>query len=89
VPLAYDVLFLAPLGMLVARSKPWAVIAAAWAFTVAQLVYPVGLAPLLATEAVPFVAVTLAVVFVVRNGAPSEQPPPRVGTGQPQLVTVT
>src|SRR6202035_1809441 len=51
--LAYDVLFLAPLGMVVARSHPWSVVAAGWAFTLAQLIYPRGLAPMLATEVVP------------------------------------
>jgi hypothetical protein len=40
--LAYDVLFLAPLGMLVAQSRPWSVVAAGWVFTVAQLRYPDG-----------------------------------------------
>jgi Glycosyltransferase family 87 len=88
--LAYDVLFLAPLGMAVARTNPWAVIATAWAFTLAQLVYPVGLAPLLATEVVPFVAVTLAVVFVVRSGTPLEEQPLQVNTApRQQLVAVT
>jgi Glycosyltransferase family 87 len=88
--LAYDVLFLAPLGMAVARSKPWSVIAAGWAFTVAQLTYPVGAAPVLATELVPFVAVTLAVVFIVRNGTPSEEHPQRINTASHQpLVAAT
>jgi Glycosyltransferase family 87 len=88
--LAYDVLFLAPLGMAVARTKPWAVIAAAWAFTLAQLVYPVGLAPLLATEVLPFVAVMLAVAFVVRNGVPHDDQALRATTApHEQLVAVT
>jgi hypothetical protein len=84
--LAYDVLFLAPLGLAVARSKPWAVIAAGWAFTAAQLIYPRGLAPVLATELVPFVAVTLAVVLVVRNGKPSDEPPRRTNTASHQQL---
>jgi hypothetical protein len=68
--LAYEVLFLAPLGMVVAVSKPWIVIVTGWVFTLAQVIYPRGSDPFLATEVVPFVAVTLAVVFVVRRGAP-------------------
>lgn len=84
--LAYDVLFLAPLGLAVARSKPWAVIAAGWAFTAAQLIYPVGTAPLLATEVVPLVAVTLAVVYVVRTASPSEGSAPRVDTSSHPLL---
>jgi hypothetical protein len=88
--LTYDILFLAPLGVAVAPSKPWAVIAAAWAFNLAQLVYPVGFAPFSATEVVPFVAVTLAVVFIVRNGAPSEESPQRLSTTtHPHLVATT
>ncbi|HVC42282.1 MAG TPA: glycosyltransferase family 87 protein [Candidatus Saccharimonadales bacterium] len=88
--LAYDVLFLAPLGMAVARSKPWAVIAAGWGFTVAQLIYPDGPAPILATELVPFVAVTLAVVFIVRSGTPSEENPGRINAASHrQLVAAT
>ncbi len=71
--LAYDVLFLAPLGVAVARARPWMVVASGWAFTLAQVVYPVGTAPFLATEVVPFVAVAIAVVFVVRHAAPSER----------------
>ena len=53
--------------MAVARSRPWSVVAAGWAFTVAQLIYPVGTAPVLATELVPFVAVVLGVIFIVQN----------------------
>jgi hypothetical protein len=86
--LAYDVLFLAPLGVAVARSKPWAVIAAGWAFTVAQAVYPVGTAPILATEVVPFVAVTLAIVFIVRVGAPSQEHPEPINTASHQQLVV-
>ncbi len=74
--LAYDVLFLAPLGLAVARTKPWAIIGAGWVFTLAQLTYPVGTGPILATEIVPFVAVVLAVVFVVRTPPQSTLPPP-------------
>jgi Glycosyltransferase family 87 len=88
--LAYDVLFLAPLGMAVARSNPWSVVAAGWAFTLAQLIYPRGVAPVLATEVVPFVAVTLAILLIVRNGAPSEERPDQVSTGSHQhLVAAT
>jgi hypothetical protein len=87
--LAYDVLFLAPLGMAVARSRPWPVVAAGWAFTLAQLIYPVGAAPVLATELVPFVAVVLAVIFVVRNGTPSAENQQRITTGNQQLVAAT
>ena len=88
--LAYDVLFLAPLGMAVARSNPWSVVAAGWAFTLAQLIYPRGVAPALATEVVPFVAVTLAILLIVRNGAPSEERPDQVSTGSHQhLVAAT
>jgi Glycosyltransferase family 87 len=88
--LAYDVLFLAPLGMVVARSNPWSVVAAGWAFTLAQLIYPRGVAPVLATEVVPFVAVTLAILLIVRNGAPSEERPDQVSTGSHQhLVAAT
>jgi hypothetical protein len=88
--LAYDVLFLAPLGMAVARSKPWSVIAAGWAFTVAQIVYPVGDAPILATEIVPFAAVTLAIVFIVRSGRPSDEDPRLINAAsQQQLVAAT
>jgi hypothetical protein len=88
--LAYDVLFLAPLGMAVARSKPWSVIAAGWAFTVAQIVYPVGDAPILATEIVPFAAVTLAIVFIVRSGTPSEEGPRLINAAsREQLVAAT
>jgi len=88
--LAYDVLFLAPLGMIVARTKPWAVVTAGWAFTVAQLIYPDGPAPILATELVPFVAVTLAIVFIVRNGTRSEEHSDRINTAShQQLVPAT
>jgi hypothetical protein len=88
--LAYDVLFLAPLGMAVARSNPWSVVAAGWAFTLAQLIYPRGVAPVLATEVVPFVAVTLAILLIVRNGAPSAERPDQVSTGSHQpLVAAT
>ncbi len=88
--LAYDVLFLAPLGIAVARSKPWMVVAAGWAFTLAQVVYPVGSAPLLATEIVPLAAVAIAVVFVVRNGVPSDQDPEPITRGSyQQLVAAT
>jgi len=66
---AYEVLFLAPLGMAVAVSKPWMVVATGWAFTVAQVIYPRGAGPFLTTEVVPLVAVTVAVIFVVRRGA--------------------
>jgi hypothetical protein len=82
--LAYDVLFLAPLGMTVARSQPWAVVAAGWVFTLAQLIYPRGIAPVLTTELVPFVAVVIAVVFIVRNGTPSEETPRGITTASPQ-----
>jgi hypothetical protein len=68
--LAYDVLFLAPLGVIVAASKPWAVVAAGWAFTLAQIGYPRGQGPFLTTEVVPLLLVILAVVFVVRHSAP-------------------
>jgi Glycosyltransferase family 87 len=71
--LAYDVLFLAPLGVIVAASKPWAVIAAGWAFTLAQLVYPRGQAPFLTTELLPLLVVIVAVVFVVRHSSPRGQ----------------
>jgi len=88
--LAYDVLFLAPLGMVVARSHPWSVVAAGWAFTLAQLIYPRGLAPVLATEVVPFLAVTLAIVLIVRNGAPPEETPEQIGAASHQhLVAAT
>ncbi len=65
--LAYDVLFLAPLGLAVARARPWIVIATGWVFTLAQLIYSVGAGPFLATEIVPLVAVVFAIVFVVRT----------------------
>jgi Glycosyltransferase family 87 len=88
--LAYDVLFLAPLGMVVARSHPWSVVAAGWAFTLAQLIYPRGLAPLLATEVVPFLAVTLAIVLIVRNGTPPEETPEQISAASHQhLVAAT
>jgi hypothetical protein len=88
--LAYDVLFLAPLGMAVARSHPWSVVAAGWVFTLAQLIYPVGLSPLLATEVVPFVAVTLAIVLIVRKGAPPEETPEQISAASHQhLVAAT
>jgi len=87
--LAYDVLFLAPLGMAVAQLRPWTVVAVGWAFTVAQVVYPVGTAPLLATEVVPFVAVVLAVIFLVQNGRPSTQPRQRSKATSQQLVAAT
>lgn len=88
--LAYDVLFLAPLGMAVARSRPWSVVVAGWAFTVAQLIYPVGLAPFLATELVPSVAVILAIAFIVRQGTPSEEESQRITTtSHQQLVAAT
>jgi hypothetical protein len=86
---AYDVLFLAPLGMAVARSRPWSVVAAGWAFTVAQLIYPMGSAPVLATELVPFVAVVLAVIFIVRNGTMSAENQPRITASNQQLVATT
>lgn len=74
-------------GLAVAQSRPWSVIAAGWAFTLAQLIYPVGLAPVLATELVPFVAVMLAVASIVRSGTPSEENPPRTTTAShEQLV---
>ena len=82
--LAYDVLFLAPLGMAVARSNPWGVVAAGRAFTLAQLSYPRGLAPVLATEVVPFLAVTLAIVLIVRNGAPPEETPEQISAASQQ-----
>jgi hypothetical protein len=74
--LAYDVLFIVPLGIAVARSAPWPVIAAAWMFTAAQLVdstYFVGrsdisVAPLRATQAIPMLAVLLAVIVLTRAG---------------------
>ena len=84
--LAYDVLFLAPLGMTVARSQPWAVVAAGWAFTLAQLIYPRGVAPVLTTELVPFVAVVIAVLFLVRNATPSEQAPRGITTASSQKL---
>jgi hypothetical protein len=87
--LAYDVLFLAPLGMIVARSRPWSVVAAGWAFTLAQLIYPVGTAPVLATELVPFIAVVLAVIFIIRNGTPSAENQQRIAAGKQQLVAAT
>jgi hypothetical protein len=88
--LAYDVPFLAPLGVRIATSKPWSVIAAGWAFTVAQIVYPVGDAPILATEIVPFAAVTLAIVFIVRSGTPSDEDPRLINAAShQQLVAAT
>jgi hypothetical protein len=84
--LAYDVLFLAPLGIAVARLRPWWVVGAGWAFTVAQLIYPVGTAPVLATEVVPFVAVVLGVVFLVQNSTTSPENQHRITTGNQQLV---
>jgi hypothetical protein len=87
--LAYDVLFLAPLGMAVAQSRPWSVVAAGWAFTLAQLIYPVGTAPVLATEVVPFIAVVLAVIFIVQNGTRSTEQQQRVGASKQQLVAAT
>jgi hypothetical protein len=87
--LAYDVLFLAPLGMAVARSRPWSVVAAGWAFTLAQLIYPVGTAPVLATEVVPFVAVVLAVIFIVQNSTPSTQQEQRISITNQHLVAAT
>jgi hypothetical protein len=87
--LAYDVLFLAPLGMAVARSRPWTVVAAGWAFTLAQLIYPVGTAPVLATEVVPFVAVVLAVIFIVQNGTASKETPQPISASTQQLVAAT
>jgi hypothetical protein len=88
---AYDVLFLAPLGLRVAASKPWAVIAAGWAFTLAQIAYPRGGAPFLTTEVVPLLAVIVAVVFVVRHSAPQgqdEQPTARTGQQQNLVAAV-
>ena len=83
--LAYDVLFLAPLGLSVAASKPWGVIAAGWAFTLAQIAYPRGGAPFLTTEVVPLLAVIVAVVFLVRHGAPRGQDEHQAArTGQQQ-----
>lgn len=87
--LSYDVLFLAPLGMLVARSRPWSVVAAGWAFTLAQLIYPVGSAPVLATELVPFVAVVIAVIVIVQNGTPPAENQSRIAAGNHQLVATT
>lgn len=87
--LAYDVLFLAPLGMAVARSRPWSVVAAGWAFTLAQVIYPVGTAPVLATELVPFVAVVLAVIFIVRKSTPSAENQGRIAAANQQLVAAT
>jgi len=87
--LAYDVLFLAPLGMAVARSLPWSVVAAGWAFTLAQLIYPVGSAPVLATEVVPFVAVVLAVVFIVKNSAPPAELHEPITLSNQHLVAAT
>jgi hypothetical protein len=87
--LAYDVLFLAPLGMAVARTRPWSVVAAGWAFTLAQIVYPVGTAPVLATELVPFVAVVLAVVFIVRDGSPPEALHEPMAMSNQHLVAAT
>lgn len=85
--LAYDVLFLAPMGMMVARSRPWSVIAAGWAFTFAQLIYPVGVAPVLATEIVPFAAVTLAVFHLIRSGTSTgDRPQLSSSKDQPRLV---
>jgi hypothetical protein len=84
--LAYDVLFLAPLGMMVARSRPWWVVGTGWAFTLAQLIYPVGPAPVLATELVAVVAVVIAVIVVVQNGMPSAENQPRIAAGNQQLV---
>jgi hypothetical protein len=80
--LAYDVLFLAPLGLAVARTNPWIVIATGWVFTLAQLTYSVGTGPVLATEIVPLVAVVLAIVFVVRT-------PPQSGLTPAVLHTPT
>lgn len=80
--LAYDVLLLAPLGIRVARSRPWSVVACGWAFTAAQLfdsIYLAGSAstsaPFQATEVVPLVAVILGIVHVVRSDGGSEAPP--------------
>ena len=88
--LAYDVLFLAPLGIAVARSEPWAVVTAGWVFTLAQILYPRGTAPLLATELVPLVAVAIAVIFVVRHGDPAAEDPGPVATpDHRQLVAAT
>jgi hypothetical protein len=76
--------------MAVARSRPWSVVVAGWAFTVAQLIYPVGLAPFLATELVPSVAVILAIAFIVRQGTPSEEESQRITTtSHQQLVAAT
>jgi len=72
--LAYDVLFLVPLGMAVAHARPWLVVAAGWAFTLAQQFDSTFLAarffsstPVKATELVPFAGVALAIVFLVRS----------------------
>jgi ABC-type uncharacterized transport system permease subunit len=75
--------------MAVARSRPWTVVAAGWAFTLAQLIYPVGTAPVLATEVVPFVAVVLAVIFIVQNGTASKETPQPISASTQQLVAAT
>jgi hypothetical protein len=84
--LAYDVLFLAPLGMMVAQSRPWSVVAAGWVFTLAQLIYPDGPGPVFATEVAVFVAVVIGVIFVVRNGTPSAENQPGIAAGGRRLV---
>jgi len=48
------------------------------------------LAPVLATEVVPFVAVTLAIVLIVRNGAPPAERPEQISAASHQhLVAAT
>jgi Glycosyltransferase family 87 len=92
--LAYDVVFLAPLGLAVARSKPWLVVATGWAFTAAQQFDSAATtdyfykAPLKATEVVPLVAVTLAIAFLMRHPAGRETLP-RIAGPAPQLVITT
>jgi hypothetical protein len=77
--LTYDMLFLAPLGIRVARRYPWAVFAAGWLFTAAQVVdastswagsykTPVRLA-----EAAPVLAVGAAIAVVRRLEDPGQQ----------------
>jgi glycosyl transferase family 87 len=84
--LAYDVVFLAPLGMLVAQSRPWSVVVAGWVFTVAQLIYPDGPGPVFATELVVFVAVVIGVILVVQNGTPSAENQQGIAAGGRRLV---
>jgi len=84
--LAYDVLFLAPLGLAVARTKPWIVIATGWVFTVAQLTLSVETGPIRATAIVPLVAVVLATAFVVRTPPQSGVTPAAPHTPTQQLL---